>query len=76
MARIRLGQPLLHALASQSQPAVETIHEREPTVQIQHPAVTGGLMQPVDVLGDQLKEETGTLQPRQRGVGPVRERAL
>lgn len=70
--RIRAAQRLLKLIARRLRPAAHAAHQVEPAMQVDHLPMAGGLMQPIDVLGQQHPAPAVRLEPGQRMMRIVR----
>ena len=70
--RIGAAERILEFVARRLAAAAHAADQVEPSVQIDHLPVAGGLMQPVDVLGQQHLAPPARLEPGQRMMRIVR----
>src|SRR5690606_3914552 len=73
--RITLEELVLQQIARPRAPAGHAADRVEPSVQVDHPALAGDLVEPVDVLRDDELDAVIGLETRERGVRAVRARA-
>ena len=67
-----MRKALVQIVAVLERPASQTHHPVESTVQVDYSSGTGRLMQAIDILCDDTRNDTSTFELRQRHVGSVR----
>ena len=70
--RVCVREALVHIVAVLERPAGQTHHPVESTMQVDHISGTGRLVQAIDILRDDTRDDTPTFELRQRRVGGVR----
>ena len=69
---VLINKKILNLLAGDAVPAVDANDISEIAVKFQYPAAAGLVVQPVNVLGHEMMNETGNFQPDERNMRRIR----